>query len=138
MTTLTASNSPLRLSLEVVQELGPWKRVEFDTTHAHFDVWVESAQVDESGGPGFGAGGLGLCGGSRDGGYGDSASVEADTQVIVSANPRIPGPKGLVVEKGASVRVVSTRDGFVEIASFGTIAPPPGLSFWVPSSALGR
>lgn len=136
LTTLHQLDPNLPLPLEVVVSLGPWTRVEFQTEHARFDVWVSTSEVTRQGVGGSHGRGFGACGGSHHGFHREHVTAASDTEVIVSSDPKKPGPSGVVLEKDASVGVISRKDGFVEIASEGSISPPDGLSFWVRETAL--
>ncbi len=136
---LRDAKGPPGIFLDVLDKRAGFTRIGFDTTSARFDVWVGDRDIrPDAGDVAFGVGGLGICGGTSDFGAMTTSEALADTRVIVAKSPKEgSGPDGLTLTQGSSVVIRSTKDGFAEVdPAFSTIRPPPGLSFWVPETAL--
>jgi hypothetical protein len=136
--TLTGSGERLALTLEVVGVLGDFTRVRFFTSHARFDAWVESKEIDRRS-MGFGLGRRsGRCHTSR----GTSspvarALITEDTTVMIGRSGRRFTAPSLQLVAGADVRVMEREGGFAWVIPEGRIRPHENVAFFVPESVLG-
>jgi len=134
--TVLSGDDVLTLTLQIVEAKRDWTQVRFDTTFAHFEAWVESSKLSEEG-SGFGAGGLGLCGGTSGGGYRASHKVLETSPVIVGLKPRSKAAASVFIGRGAGVAVNARLNGFVSVHVIGSaIHPPDGEHFWIPETVL--
>jgi hypothetical protein len=136
--TLTSSGERLALSLEVVSVLGDFTRVRFFTSHARFDAWVASNEIDRrSLGFGFGRR-SGTCHTSR-GTISPVARalVTEDTTVMIGRSARRFTAPSLQLVAGADVLVMERQGGFAWVIPQGRIRPHETVAFFVPESVLG-
>ncbi|NUO49508.1 MAG: hypothetical protein HOV80_11695 [Polyangiaceae bacterium] len=135
--TLKSSSERLGLALEVVSVLGDFTRVRFFTSHARFDVWVASKEIDRSG-LGFGFGRRsGVCVSRGTVTPVERALIVEDTSVTIGRNQQRFTAPSVELVAGAEVSVVKREAGFALVVPQGRIQPSDGVAFFVPESVLG-
>jgi hypothetical protein len=135
--TLRGDGGTLMLTVGVVEALGDWSRVRFQTSFLRFDAWVPSASIDTNAGVG-GRGGIGptcLIG------WGKPASTERalvtdDSPISLGGTGKPRPSEALSIAKGTEVIVVSRESGMARVVVKSTIEPPDGFAFYVPESVL--
>ncbi len=127
----------LMLSVGVVEALGDWTRVRFQTSFVRFDAWVPSASIDPNAGVGA-RGGIGpTCGfGSARHASTERAVVSEDTALALGKSGKPRTSEALSIAKGTEVIVISRESGMAKVVIKSTIEPPDGLSFYLPESVL--
>lgn len=133
--TLAGAGDSLYLPLDVVEVLGDWSRVRFDTYHMRFDVWVRSAEIEAGGGGSIGSF-MGQCAlGTPLPGSKERATLIADTPLGLLPSESATS-RALTIAAGTEVVVDARKSGFAKVIVAGPITPPPGASFLLPESVL--
>jgi hypothetical protein len=135
-TLTSAPDEKVSVQMEILQVLGDWSRVRFQTTHARFDVWVASQEIEPHGAlslRGFGSRG---CRRSRSSGLQERAVLLDDTNVFFGP-PLVASPvAGLAFSKGAEVVVGARSRGYARVEPLGDILSHGGEYFYVPEALL--